>query len=71
MAIMTHAKFHFNRLMLTLIFGIRPSEPPGPGERRKKPGLIGLRSKYAHRKTRRQTRNISGHADNSEFSEIS
>ena len=28
MAIMTHAKFHFNRLMLTLIFGIWASEPP-------------------------------------------
>ena len=27
MAIMTHAKFHFNRLMLTLIFGIWASEP--------------------------------------------
>ena len=27
MDIMTHAKFHFNRLMLTLIFGIRASEP--------------------------------------------
>ena len=27
---MTHAKFHFNRLMLTLIFGIRASEPPPP-----------------------------------------
>ena len=27
MGIMTHAKFHFNRLMLTLIFGIRASEP--------------------------------------------
>ena len=26
MAIMTHAKFHFNRLMLTLIFGIWASE---------------------------------------------
>ena len=25
---MTHAKFHFNQLMLTLIFGIRASEPP-------------------------------------------
>ena len=25
---MTHAKFHFNRSMLTLIFGIRASEPP-------------------------------------------
>ena len=24
---MTHAKFHFNRLMLTLIFGIWASEP--------------------------------------------
>ena len=28
MDIMTHAKFNFNRLMLTLIFGIRDSEPP-------------------------------------------
>ena len=33
MDIMTHAKFHFNRLMLTLILGIRASEarPPPPG----------------------------------------
>ena len=42
MAIMTHAKFHFNWLMLTSIFGIWASEPPGPGERLKRPGLIGL-----------------------------
>ena len=28
MAIMTHTKFHFNWLMLTLIFGIWASEPP-------------------------------------------
>ena len=28
MAIMTHAKFHFNWLMLTSIFGIWASEPP-------------------------------------------
>ena len=28
MAIMTHAKFHFNWSMLTLIFGIWASEPP-------------------------------------------
>ena len=28
MDIMTHAKFYFNRLMLTLIFAIRASEPP-------------------------------------------
>ena len=28
MDVMTHAKFHFNRLMLTLMFGIRASEPP-------------------------------------------
>ena len=42
---MTRAKFHFNRLMLTLIFGVWASEPPpplGPGERLKRPGLIGL-----------------------------
>ena len=30
MAIMTHAKFHFNWLMLTSIFGIWASEPPHP-----------------------------------------
>ena len=46
MAIMTHAKFHFDRLMLTLIFGIwafePPPPPPPPGERLKRPGLIGL-----------------------------
>ena len=43
MDIMTQAKFHFNRLMLTLIFSIRASEAPiGPGERLKTPGLIGL-----------------------------
>ena len=28
MVVMTYAKFHFNRLILTLIFGIRDSEPP-------------------------------------------
>ena len=47
MNIMTRAKFDFNRLMLTFIFGIRASEPPpppfGPGERLKRPGLIGLK----------------------------
>ena len=43
MDIMTHAKFYFNRPMLTLIFAIWASEPPpGPGERLKRPGLIGL-----------------------------
>ena len=42
---MTHAKFNFNQLMLTLIFDIRASEPPGPAERLKKPGLIGLKAK--------------------------
>ena len=30
MDIMTHAKFYFNRLMLTLIFAIWASEPPPP-----------------------------------------
>ena len=44
MDIMTHAKSNFSQLMLTLIFGIWASEPPpfGPGERLKRPGLIGL-----------------------------
>ena len=45
-AITTHAKSHFNRLMETLIFSIRACEPPsplpGPGEQLKRPGLIGL-----------------------------
>ena len=40
MDIMTHAKFHFNWLMLILIFGVWA--PLGPGERLKRPGLIGL-----------------------------
>ena len=48
MAIMTHAKFHFNWLMLTLIFGIWASESPGPGERLKRPGLIGLSNRSDH-----------------------
>ena len=30
MDIMIHAKFHFNRLMLTMIIGIQASEPPPP-----------------------------------------
>ena len=43
MDIMTHANFHFSWLVLTLIFGIRASEPPlGPGKLLKRPGLIGL-----------------------------
>ena len=42
MAIMTSTKFRSNRLMLTLIFGIRVSEAR-PGDRLKRPGLIGLR----------------------------
>ena len=37
MAMMTHAKFHFNSLMLTL----------RPGERLKRPGLIGLIKKLS------------------------
>ena len=46
MAIITHAKFHFNRLMLTLIFGIWASEPPRPAERLKRPGLAGLKQTF-------------------------
>ena len=51
MDIMTHAKFHFNRLMLTMIIGIQASElwapppPLWPGERLKRLGLIGLTRK--------------------------
>ena len=59
MAIMNHAKFHFNQLMLTLIFGIWASEPfppRGPGERLKRPGLIGL--KQGGSKHRRRTSGI-------------
>ena len=52
MVIMSHAKFHFNGLMLSLIFGIRASKPPPPGpyERLKRPGLIGLKEEYNLRK---------------------
>ena len=52
MAIMTHVKFHFNRLMLTLIFGIWASEPPPEtGERQKRPGLIGLNLNYRKKRS--------------------
>ena len=46
MAIMTHAKFYFSRLMVTIMIGIWTSEPPGggAGERLKRPGLIGLKT---------------------------
>ena len=40
---MTHAKFNFNQLMLTLISGIRASEPLGPRKQLKRPGMIGLK----------------------------
>ena len=30
MDVMTHAEFHFNRLMLSFIFGVWASEPPPP-----------------------------------------
>ena len=40
MAIMTHAKFHFNRLMLTIIFGIWASESPPPGPDRVKMKIL-------------------------------
>ena len=33
MTIITPAKFHLNRLMITLIFGIRASQPPFPKAR--------------------------------------
>ena len=42
MIMMTHVEFHFNGLMTTKIFSIRASEPPQPGNRLKRPGLIGL-----------------------------
>ena len=38
MAIMTHAKFHFNRLMLTLSFDIWASESPQAWRTTEKPG---------------------------------
>ena len=51
MDIMTRAKFHFNRLMLTLIFGTRASELPlGPGQRLRRLGLIGLKIQYVEKK---------------------
>ena len=62
MAIMTHAKFHFNWLMLTSVFGIWASEPPlGPGERLKRPGLIGLKLGQGITKGNLFTSEIFGH----------
>ena len=40
-AVKIHAKFHFNRFMVTLTFDIRTCEPR-LGERLKRPGLIGI-----------------------------
>ena len=45
MAIMTHAKFHFNWLMLTLIFGIWASEPPWAWRTTEKAGPDRVKSK--------------------------
>ena len=42
MAIMIHVKFHFNRLMLTLIFGIQAPEPPWAWRRTEKAGSDGV-----------------------------
>ena len=42
MATMTQATFHFNRLMLTLIFGIRASDSPVARRMAERPGLIGF-----------------------------
>ena len=46
MAIMIHANFHLNRLMLTWTFGICTFDPPlsplGHGERPERPGVIWL-----------------------------
>ena len=47
MLIMTHAKFHFNRVTVTINFGIRACEHslPGPDERLKRPGHMGSKGK--------------------------
>ena len=42
MAIMTHVMFHFNWVMLTLIFGIRASQPPTPPQTTEKAGPDGV-----------------------------
>ena len=46
MPTVTHAKFHFNQLLMaTLIFGTKACEPPpGSDERLKRTGLIGLKA---------------------------
>ena len=41
---MTHAKLHFNRLMLTLSFGIRTSEPPRAWQMTEKAGPDSINS---------------------------
>ena len=46
-AMMTHAKFHFNRIMVKLLFDMRNWQPAhGPGERLKRQGIIGLLSQH-------------------------
>ena len=50
---MTHAKFHFNWLMLTLIFGIWASEPPPRAWRTTEkagPDRVNVLSKYIEEK---------------------
>ena len=49
MAIMTHAKFHFNWLMLTLIFGIWASEPPRAWRTTEKAGPDRVKSAFTWR----------------------
>ena len=69
---MTHAKFNFNQLMLTLIFGIRASESPlGPGERLKTPGLIGLTYEIGAEDVYKDFWYDKGKFDNSDYPENS
>ena len=46
MAIMTHAKYHFNWLMLTSIFGIWASEPPQAWRKTEKAGPDRVKACY-------------------------
>ena len=50
MDIMTRVEFHFNRLMLTLIFGVWASEPPRAWRATEKAGLDRVKESPIHHK---------------------
>ena len=61
--IMAHAKFHFNRLMLTLIFGIRAwrtTEKAGPDRVKGTPGTMLFTKKTKNHKEKNSLNGTQG-----------